>query len=127
MKAEAEAAGIDLNAKVGSMGEDTAAAEAEEKKKAEEEAAADAEQAEKDRKAKERAEKRRNMSKEDKMAKMKVKPLQKKAEAMKEENKLADPKRYEEALAFIEDEAKLHAIENNEVQPCFSKIVHRGR
>ena len=34
MKAEAEAAGIDLNAKVGSMGEDTAAAEAEEKKKA---------------------------------------------------------------------------------------------
>ena len=82
----------------------TAAAEEDEKIKAEEQAAADAEQAAKDRKTKERAEKRRNMSKEDKMAKMKLRPVQKKAETMKQENRLADPARYEEALAFIEDE-----------------------
>ena len=81
-----------------------AAAHEEEKNKAVEQAAADAEKAENDRKAQERAEKRRNMSKEDKMAKMKVRPLQKKADTMKEEDRLADPKRYEDALAFIEDE-----------------------
>ena len=109
MKADAEAAGVDINAKMGAMGEDTAAAEAEEKKKKEEEAAADAEQAEKDRKAAERALKRKNMSKEEKMAKMKVKPLQKKAEGMKGEGKLADEKRYEEALVFIEEEEWIKA------------------
>lgn len=35
---------------------------------------------------------------------MKLRPVQKKAETMKQENRLADPARYEEALAFIEDE-----------------------
>ena len=104
LQADAEAAGVDVNAKMGSMGEDAAAAEAEEKKKAEEAAAADAEEAEKKRLAEIRAAKRKNMSKEDKMAKMRVKTLQKKAAAMKEEGKLADEKRYEEALALIEDE-----------------------
>lgn len=64
MKAEAQAAGVDINVKMGSMGEDAAAAEAEEERKAAQQAAADAEQAEKDRVAKERAEKRKNMSKE---------------------------------------------------------------
>eukprot|EP01045_Picozoa_sp_COSAG04_P037161 COSAG04_NODE_9362_length_870_cov_6.598555_2_plen_215_part_01 len=104
MKADLAASGVDVNASVANMGEDAAEAEAEEaaKKAAAEKEAA--EQAEKDKKAAALREKRRNMSKEDKMAKMKVKPLQKKADTMKADGKLADEKRYEEALAFIEDE-----------------------
>ena len=41
---------------------------------------------------------------------MKVTLLQKEAEAMKGEGKLADPKRYEDALAFIEDEEWVKAL-----------------
>jgi hypothetical protein len=104
MQADAEAAGIDINAKMGSMGEDAAAAGAEEAKKKEEAAAADAEEAEKQRLAKARAEKRKNMSKEDKMAKMKVKGLKKKADKMKADGTLADEARYEEGLKLMEDE-----------------------
>ena len=133
MKAEAQAAGVDLNVKMGSMGEDAAAAEAEEERKAAQQAAADVEQAEKDRLAKERAEKRKNMSKEvhpplnrclylatllfqsfdqndfmlseqDKMAKMKCKSLQKTAAEMKSAGTLVDVARYEAALQLLEDE-----------------------
>ena len=38
------------------------------------------------------------------MAKMKIKALQRKADQMKADGKLADEKRYEEAVAFVEDE-----------------------
>ncbi len=38
------------------------------------------------------------------MAKMKIKALQRKAETMKADGKLADEKRYEESVAFVEDE-----------------------
>ena len=45
-----------------------------------------------------------NMSKEEKMAKMRVKPLRAEADTKKAEGSLTDASRYEEALAFIEDE-----------------------
>ena len=140
MKAEAQAAGVDLNVKMGSMGEDAAAAEAEEERKAAQQAAADVEQAEKDRLAKERAEKRKNMSKEvhpplnrclylatlfqsfdqndlmlseqDKMAKMKCKSLQKTAAEMKSAGTLVDVARYEAALQLLID--RLRATLSND-------------
>ena len=109
MRADLAAQGVDVNAEVSGIGEDAAAAEAEEaKRKAEEEAEAAAEE-EKRKKAEALREKRKNMTKEEKMAKMKVKPLQKKAEAMKEDGTLVDEAQYEEGMRLVEEEEWLAA------------------
>eukprot|EP01048_Picozoa_sp_COSAG05_P020701 COSAG05_NODE_3590_length_1972_cov_105.107848_1_plen_359_part_10 len=107
--AEMEAAGFDPNAKMSQMGEDVAAAEAEE---AAQEAAAEAElaeQAEKEEKARIRKEKRANMTKEDKKAKVMCGQYKKKAAAAKEDGTLADEVKYGEALQLMEDDEWVQA------------------
>ena len=109
MKADAEAAGVDINAKVSGMGDSAADEEAEEAKRAEEAAASAKADEEKEAIAAAKREKRANMTKEDKMAKMKCKALEKKGKELKEAGTLVDAARYEEALKLLEDEEWINA------------------
>jgi hypothetical protein len=92
------------NAKMFKLGEDSTAAEAEEKSAAEQDAAKAAAEEEEAEKRRIGAEKRKNMTKEAKMAKMNCRNLEKKAEGAKEDGKLASEEAFAKAQRCEEDE-----------------------
>jgi hypothetical protein len=92
------------NAKMSKLGEDTAAAEAEEKAAAEQDAAKVAAEEEEAERRRIKAEKRKNMTKEAKMSKMNCRNLKKKAEGAKEDGALASEEAFTKAQQCEEDE-----------------------